>query len=364
MGIDSRLADWYHAAAIDPRDVPLKKRWTALESAVRAMRVPDVADLVRLATRRPAANGDVKSRFQRSFKEADPVFLLKDNDQELAVLASAALVQFLTSNSIRGDITAFLLRTAEFLGWETPLPDVRALTGPYLVQRSLAIRRTAPPKPPTTSNAWRAAVEAAKTEAARIGYPAWASLFVPFENVVPAAASALTAQVKSATNYTEQTARVLSEELNILWWLFNEQSSLENRSWRELGPTALTVAAPIELNELVELVPGPIASRQFLSRVMLLGGANPSDSLPISDLLVGAGRESLAKLLSVDGNLGTLTPIVAAARSWTAGDSNWIGPAELISGVSLREPRARLDIAAELLNELWTLRALGSATTT
>ncbi len=351
---DPRFADWYHAAAIDPRQVPLDLRWSGVDEAAAKTNVAAIPELVRSASLESFNDSASRTAFQSRFKTSDPAFLMENNEQELAVLAAATLMQMFSAPSQRADFAASLLRTARFNRWRSVVRDLPATGERYLAARSADLRKVTAPQPPDVDGAgWAASVAAAKTEAA--GQTALVTLLTRLEGYVPADAESANKALQAMAMDVGRFAGRIGEEVNILWWLFGERSTLGGRLWHEMPPASVPLTAAVELDGLVTVVPGPVASSQFLARVLDSAGIDLREEVPIADLLSG-GVDFVAAEVKGDDGLGSLTPLISGIRSRREGDEAWVGSAERASGISLRQPRARLEIASQFMNELWSLR--------
>ena len=359
MAIDTRFADWYHAAAIDPKTVALEQRWKGVLAAVNAADSAMLADVIRMACHRQVASADLRTRFQGYFKHLDPAFLLIDNDQELAVLAATVLSQLLQVPAF-ADSVALLVRSAAFSGW-TFVINLTDLAEDHLRRRSIEVRKIAPPSLAVSAGkdgSWAAELAAARTETA--AQPALTALLAKVSGSIPAEAALTIGSLQAVLAHTIRSHAVVSEELDILWWLFADRSSTHGALWRDVGAVAVTLTAPLELNDLIYTVPGPIASREFLTRVFQSAGADGGGTTTLGEA-IAASSSSWHVAVKALSDLGNLTPLVAAGKAWVDSDNGWSGRAELASGISLREPRPRLDIGVQFLGELWLLRLQSSA---
>src|SRR6266568_2567883 len=93
----NHFAEWYRVAGIEPDEEKLPKRWKAIED-FPAGRTAIIA-LTRLFWKIGAPNQEVLADFRAALQKADLTFRMRGNEQEIAVLAGAELVDVIE----RGD---------------------------------------------------------------------------------------------------------------------------------------------------------------------------------------------------------------------------------------------------------------------
>jgi hypothetical protein len=241
----------------------LAKRWDAIENFSSSR--DRIASLARFFYGLSKADDPHVDNFRQALKDKDPAFLLHGSDHELRVLSGAALINSIESNLENGAVLAALALLCPSVQNLRPAPPVPSI--PELAAVRLAEQAT---------NRYNAAEALTGEDALR-----------PFEALGPQQA-ALTAELRRMKRGLE----LATEEINMLWWLFAEHSRDGRKRWTELKASAALMGAK-ELADLTRLIPGPLAAKAFLDRVIRSADPNGAlgDSLLVSDALDSVGLE-------------------------------------------------------------------------
>ena len=118
--------DWYRQVAVEPTPDRLESRWGAVAelSATTDDDAPLALELVRLAFDRRLQE-ETRGRLVEHFRKGDAAFPARENDLELRILASAAVVDILTRSSDTADATGLAVTGASFAGHKAVVDDVR-----------------------------------------------------------------------------------------------------------------------------------------------------------------------------------------------------------------------------------------------
>ncbi len=123
-----------------------------------------------------------------------------------------------------------------------------------------------------------------------------------------------------------RTYRALSEENNILWWLYSGISQFTNKPFSENSIQSMIFYAPQELYKLTKFESGVFNSKHFLHKALLL--SNNNKSLKKQNLFELINNEldlSTANLLeSFESNITIFTPLMLALKSsYTLKGEDW-----------------------------------------
>jgi len=223
----SDFSEWFLVAGIELQNDALVKRWTGVE-AYNAGR-DEIVSLAELFFGFYDANETFMGKFRISFQEADAAFRMKDNNKELSVLAGAKLVSVMEGDSIElGDFAAMALVScaAQNLRASPCVSEIPERAVKHLTLR--AVNRSKP-DPNTESGDDETSVE---------------------------------------IKQLQRDLAVISEESNVLWWVFGESSRDTNKRWSDFTVAQTALMAGKELAELTRITPGPAAAAALLDRVV------------------------------------------------------------------------------------------------
>jgi hypothetical protein len=254
------FSEWYRQAGIEPNREELPKRWAAIDEY--GPNKDAVVSLVRVFNRLGNPKDNFPSEFLAALQTADPAFKTRDNDQELVVLAGAELVDVIErSESGLGPIAALSLVCAA-AGNARPTPPVRDIpeiatryVGQQTTERNSSVTEIEESGP---RKALLAAIEA---------------LGDPYKG--------LTAELRRL----QRELSLVSEESNMLWWLFSEHSRDDGKRWNKFSVPAVALMAGKELADLTLVVPGPVAAVAFLDRVIRSAKSKIPASVRLTDAI-------------------------------------------------------------------------------
>lgn len=249
------FGDWYRSAGVPPDNIPLAKRWDAIE-AFNAD-AADVASLTQLFYQLSLSDASFLQRFRTTFNTADPNFQMSGNDRELLVLAGAALVDVMDNRAREiADLGGLCLVCTAFQNVRAAaVPQIPEIAAKYLSERSA--NRAAPVEDSAESKLLDALTAA--------GGP-YATLAPEFQKV-------------------QLEFPIVAEETNALWWLFSEASRDLNQRLSELPVGAVCLVSGKELADLTRIMPGPLAARAFLDKAIRSGRKKIPASISIADVV-------------------------------------------------------------------------------
>jgi hypothetical protein len=239
----AEFSEWYRSANMEPNGDALPKRWAAIDQYD-----PDCEEIIflaRLFYGLGKPDETLLATFQKAFQEADPLFKTRNNDHELALLAGAELVDVIEfSGPDLADLAALSLVCAAAANLRNlaPAKEIPELAAQYLNKRTLG--RTI-----------------VNEDDQNIG--ASDSIFATLSAMEPP----LTDLAKEVQKI-ERNLALVREESNMLWWLFSEYSRDMQKPWKDVPFAAVPVIAGKELSDLTCIIPGPVAARAFLDRVL------------------------------------------------------------------------------------------------
>jgi hypothetical protein len=283
------FADWYRAAGLEPNGESLPKRWAGIAAYVPTG--AEITDLARFFFQCAGVTSEALAGFQAELQKADATFKMRDNDQELRVLAGAELVDIMDRGTFEDASLAALAlvcAAAQNLRKAPCVPEIPEIAATHL--RESAVDRKLP-----ENLAAGPATEAAV---------ALAALGAPHDKVA-AEFRKLHAEVP-----------VLGEEANMLWWLFAGYSRDEGKAWDQYPVAAAALMAGKELADLTRVLPGPVAAPAFLNRALQSGKAKLPATVMLKDAINETALEWRKKYAgrTIPAGLEELLPVATAIQ--------------------------------------------------
>jgi hypothetical protein len=278
------FVNWYRDAGLEPRADTAPKQWETIESY--QPQAKEIVAMARIFFGFDTENDADLDRFGMAMQDADPSFSMQRDKRHLALFAGAELIATIERDegSALSDLAALCLICGAAQGLRTALP-VPAM--PNIAARYLENR---------TSK--RASIPVGTDEE----------------------------EGDSIQKKLERELTIVSEEVNMLWWLISEYSRDRNERWKDIGLAAPIIAGK-ELADLTRVIPGPVASAAFLDRILRLSGSdNGSSYINVKHAIEKAPREWRNQYGS-DSSIGVedLAPVSKAIKlSLTVSDGdNW-----------------------------------------
>jgi hypothetical protein len=354
----ANFADWYRRVSIVPNEDTLNKRWTAIEAIVKK----PTRDLVLRALRVVAVpKTDPSAELGGAigvFKENDAAFPMRDNAEELRVLAGAivhALIEQAPSTQV-SDLAALGLVAAAFGARDSHIanPEHLSRAREYVHERGRDIRNASSDTTPP------AKVQLTAAHLASVQQACQGNNATGMAEALPALLKELLAHILALQGSFAKESEVLharlntqDEELHLLWWLHTAISRDLSVPFAAIGAGAPIVLAS-EVAELVSQRPGPSFATDLLIQALIDTGHGEAKT-SISDVLNATTLEWRKHLVAATEpkTVGPLCPIAfaAACSLETEGTEDWHPLYRKHCEVSLSQPYSSLQLAAQLYNE-------------
>jgi hypothetical protein len=256
------FGEWYRTAGIPPESVPLAERWNAIEEYGPAS--ADVALLTQLFFELTLSDASFPQTFRKALHDVDVTLPMRDNDNEMIVLAGAELINLIERGERElADFAALCLvcAGAQNLRRNPLVPDIPDRAAQYLKKRSE--HREAFVKDSPQGKVFDGLTAA--------GGP-YSDLAIEFRKL-------------------QLRFPLVDEETNMLWWLMGGTSGDLNRRWGELEVGAVCAIGAAELARLTRVLPGPIAARAFLDRAVRSERKKIPVSISIAEVVSGTPKE-------------------------------------------------------------------------
>jgi len=286
-----QFPDWYRFADADPQQETLENRWSGIERLVQWHEKEKWLDCVRLFLGYPFSEVDSHEGFVEIMRKDDSTFLSRDNELEVQVLTGAAILNKISNPSEIADLTSLAVLCAYCGGkryGDVIMEEVIEEAHRYLQERGRNVRERSEAEDYfsdiSTGDDAFANIGKLNEELGNVNNrqaqqvnqrlqttnERFNQLLKAYQSL-GAQLSSLVANVgEAAERMVEERLETMEEELDILWWLFGEQSRELGKPFAEIGAAHMVLIASDELAEKTTLVPGPPSVKDLLGKALLL----------------------------------------------------------------------------------------------
>jgi hypothetical protein len=357
MSRNPQFADWYRSAGVAPPEGLLDSRWAGVEQLAGDLTVSLVLAIAKLFVLPRPTEALVPIGFREAFREHDDTFASQGNLYELKVLAGAVLRNTIDQNSELSLTAALTVACGAFGTREGVLSDPQIVNAAerFLVDCS---RRTR-----------------VGTSSSKIAFSQGplqdqlpASLFAPNQTpnlreplvAILAQLGSQTSAIGEIIQAINRRQQVLSEDLEILWWLQTRFSRELKRSFQEVGFEVGSLLFPSELADLTAFVPGSEGITAVLARALKLAGAQSSTRCELAtsiNVTPREWREKCARLPAVAA-VGVLSPVLMAIQKSleTDGLDDWQPIYRKACDIPLDQSFSLLKVSVQVYRECMLLR--------
>lgn len=313
MVMNPNFSEWYRTANLDPTDERLKSRWQGIEKYCASdIDTDDMLELLRLFFKLPVEE-KFREAFVNVFCKVDSAFP-KKNDMELSVLAGVTLVHIIEIFDDFDDIAMLALMAASFNNRKTSVPDVLTKVRNIFANKAVQIRETKEtmaniqsgvPSNKKLLESLKNAETTGTWDAATIS-GAFSSYLAPLTKLLT--------EVKEAANSSMLQQRVYREDSQILWWMTGEWSRDLQKPIGQLNIPEACIVAGKELADLVELLPGPYASKAVLHKALSVFSEYDVKNITLStaiNQLDKGWRQQVVNIYSAE-TTKEITPLLAS----------------------------------------------------
>jgi hypothetical protein len=346
------FSDWLRPTDLGIDRDTLKLRWAGIVQLRDEFIDWELAqDLIRLSLGRPLKDSDSLETFKEVFKSHDNMFPMKpgSNDAELINLASAYLAACLADEDNEPFATklATLILATSFCS-NRVFPE-----GPDLVIDSIkfasiagaSIReRSIPPQPILAYKIKDTTQEAINT----IQVNQVEQIKTALNSLIGELTSHLNAAhntVKKNHQKTIKQNEIRDEELEILWWIFGEQSQILSVPFTEIPELESPLLLGMEFAQRTTIQAELPSLKGLLRKI----GVDHEGSIAFKDL-IEANKKHSSILLDEDVYCPTLTPLLHAL-SITRESSTWQKQWEQNSGLSANIKASSVEWAEQIYRE-------------
>lgn len=328
------FANWYQPVTFGHDREVLELRWKGIDEALDGIENEMVQELVRLVYGKQPISSKLLDDFRQFFRNVDPTFLTKGNDHEIHVLAGCVLAVLLLEFDYPEVAQAILT---------TSVCDIRKLSGKIdlvgmakekILKDGISARK-------------RPLMFAPKQIT-----PDESIVFDNLENLGTTTIKALNGVQKNIhheINLLQKIIEIQDEELQLLWWMIGNRSTMWDISFNEITEESRPVLLAIEAASMISALIESPSLKAVFSRV----GLSSTMKVNIPDAISSCGTERLEKI-APDNQIDPLIfPVhFAMTRALETGaDKTWIPGWSKISGIGKNTQLTQLQLALQVYRE-------------
>jgi len=279
--MNENFADWYKKADINPSSDTLEARWSGVEECLDGLEVKKLGFLLKLYYDIGKCGEEELGEFKKIFKEKDSTFLMKDNENELRVLAGTVLCCAVKSDSRDRDVAITISHSviSNEIFWKNGdglNDDLLKYARDFIFDESKSSRDKR-----IRNKFIDQKIIAAKLEEIQ------AHTHIPQIKEVLEAYKTGFFRLSEALSDTKKALDSRKEESGVLWWLFGEYGNSIEKSFFEMKLEAV-VGLPYDLYQLTNDNIGVFSAFAFLKKGLSLTKVQ-KEEVSIFDVLKSDG---------------------------------------------------------------------------
>ena len=273
------------------------ERWEGAKDLVNKARSPEIEGMLRILhqSRVPVTKETLESTVG-SFSAHDPSFDARKHKRELEMLCGATLSYIIETDDSYALASAISIKTASFLDQRrTILPVDIVHRAESSISRHIEDNRDRPDLEKIGKKAIKDVSFANAIATLQSGDDSES-----LQKAMSSAAADVQVAIQSANVILKELVQTFGEhfkrhdeETQILWWLLNGRSVDLGKPFDKLTIEERTLAAPKELEDLIQVAPGPNSITSLLQRA----GIKPSPKKTIASIITGNDLAWLEKLV-------------------------------------------------------------------
>lgn len=380
------FADWYSQVDLEASAERLEARWSCVEAALNALDVASILQLTRVAfgLPKPESADPDGTAITAVFKNADVSLPMKANEQLLRLLFSATLASYIEEHREHATQVSLAVLCAEAcsVGASPPIAELVPSAHAHLARIGASRRDEAlksdgsisdfteievPPSPETPVLHDIASVN--QFGQANQNFQQLQGWMGSTTAVVDALVTSLeTLRTEVAASFRQELARatlenrvkVLTEECNVLWWLFTEQADETKTPWNKLRAPDMASSIGRELASLMSFNEPPPNATAFLRKALSrMSIANEAASLrQVVEGTPDAMRATVTRSRASIRRTGAVTPVHFALNARVESSTNWPELVVRYTGLTVDSQLPPLRWAEQIYREALLIRSM------
>lgn len=338
----TKLSEWYRVASLSATSAEtLKYRSEVIASIIESKEISWMFNCVKLFLNKKY-DEEFKAELIKSFTVSDPLFQQRDNELELRVLCGAIIHEYIIDDEYEDSITlALSLISATFENKDIINYDIIIDAKKYLNDKSIELREQN-----TDLDLLEDIEEEVSAEVESIE-----TLKVQIDNRYNIT------QINEYLKKLNSKIDVLDEESNMHWWIFRGFSNYKAKPIKDLDIEMAPIFLGKDLSDLTKIIPGPLASEQFLKKLINDNFQENSAVLlifkDVINKLERADKEKFIDETFKKTNIGNICPIMFACQESLKIDDGktWLAYFENDTGLNAKTKISIIDLAKQFYIE-------------
>ncbi|WP_444884842.1 GTPase-associated system all-helical protein GASH [Microbulbifer sp. PSTR4-B] len=354
------FADWMRSSELDVNRDTLDLRWAGV-AHLRDEQLDwdEEKELIRVALGMPELKDGPDHWLRKAFKKHDNLFPMTagTHEFELQTLSTACLAACLEDedNEERATALSTTILAASFCG-QRDFPgnaDITEMSTQFALKEGISRRKRKSPSPPNFNfkirNATKEAVEAVSGNQPAQYEAALKAVLNEFKAHLSWCQDHTKAYVRQSNNQTV----IQDEELEILWWLFGEKSSMLNIPVEQVDKLALPAVLGVEFAHRTNLD----SELPALPGLLKKAGLRDDQEIAFKDM-INKSKPLVENLLEEDEYCPVLSPALHAL-SITREHSSWQRIWEKDTGLDSKTKASSKDWVTQIYRECLHIRKWG-----
>ncbi len=310
----TELAEWYRPLSIQTlSEEILKKRAAEIKKIVKTKDTFWLLECIRFYFGKPTMNGNFQQELVSMFLKSDQMFPQRDNLRELQLLSGAIISEYILGGKDGSISVALAFQTALFG------VDQSILQCQEIIEK---IKKYI-----DSEGSHHYSIENEQEEFPEINLEADLTANTPeVLNTKIMEINNLFLRMQKQIDHLNNEMSFLKEESNIHWWLFRNKGIKKRKTDNDDSLLPLLIGS--ELCELVNLLPGPLASIEFLKKALYDAEVSTDTQISIEVIIKNISRDFIDKLIeNVETHISNITPLhLSFLKSKELEDDAWKKP--------------------------------------
>ncbi len=360
--------DWYREVSLELDQQELDLRWKAIESIAAKLTKEQCFNLVHQLFMLPIPDNNYLEQFRTAFRDTDSAFPMRGNDRELPILAGATIATVLGVEGPTATCLALSTVCVAFGEYDInpPVTDIVTEAMDYLENLSIKTTKVDEIKSqdlPTLNiqshlKTIKELIDANNRDIMLSVSPMYEML----RNINTFCRKNMEC-IRGLTEIMNHDMTNLHEELDILWWIYNQTSKdTDSRfdSYEKIEEICLLAGK--ELSNLVKSNVGVFAADMFIRKIISSGRNQIPKQVKLSDIINMAPKQWRERLVSDIVNIlpPFICPIHLAVKLSVSanGNKSWSSFFKKATRLSPNLKKSPLDFSLQFYRESLFLKLL------